>query len=90
MPKFYISHLIFYIPHLIFYVPHLIFYVLHLIFYVPHLIFYIPPKFSMYPPGRHKEGVSTPQFTTPGGKGLAYQVSTAPQVRFTYNFGGGS
>ena len=42
----------------------------------------------MYP-SRSSQGGSNPQFTRLGGKGHADGVSAAPQVRFTYNIGGG-
>ena len=48
----------------------------------------LPPNILCTPPGLHKEGGPTPQFTTPGSKGRANRVSTTPQVRFTYNIGG--
>ena len=51
---------------------------------------YVPPNILRTPPGRHKDHPcghsmmerSTPQFTTPVGKGRAIWVSTASQVRF--------
>ena len=65
------------------------FYIPHLIFYVPHPIFYVPPPNLLCTlQDFTRKGGSTPQFTTPVGKGHADRVSTAPQVRFTYNIGG--
>ena len=46
-------------------------------------ILYTPPPNILHTPPR--KGISTPQCTTPGGKGSADQVSIASQVRFTQN-----